>query len=405
MKARALLAPVALSMLATGGSPLFAHPGVGIVMDSRGNVFYTDLARVWKIAPDGSRTVAVPNVHTHELYLDAQGNLYGEHLWYEGERSNRWGHRVWRRAPDGTLGDVVPAREGFRTDYSFFRDAAGNMYSSDPASPPAFRRRAPDGSVTTIAVCRDCRNVRWMTAAADGTLYFTDTGDLRELSPAGQIRTLARNLAAGAGRVPEGQDWLLVMGLWTDPARNVYVAVYGLRQVKRVSPDGRVEVVARSGFPWSPTGGLIAPNGDLWLLEATFANAVRVRRVKGFRATASPAIPRMSAADRAECLRILDGATGPVESAVRVFEEWPLEESAAAALARSRQARELLEAARVPDGCTASKNEELIYLNHLFLGFDGWLAARARHPPAFYDLDSIVRRARTHRERGREWLR
>jgi hypothetical protein len=184
------------------------------------------------------------------------------------------------------MADVVPARRGFRTDYSFVRDAAGNMYSSapdDPSGAPgrtAFRRRAPDGKVTTIVRCSDCRNVRWMTATGDGTLYFTDSGDLRELSAAGQIRTLARNLAAGAGSVPRGQEWRLVMGLWTDAARNVYVAVYGLREVKRVSPDGRVEVVARSRFPWAPTGGLIAPNGDLWLLESTFTNAVRARRIE-----------------------------------------------------------------------------------------------------------------------------
>ena len=33
-----------------------AHPSVGIVQDSRGNVFYTDLKQVWKIAPDGKKT-------------------------------------------------------------------------------------------------------------------------------------------------------------------------------------------------------------------------------------------------------------------------------------------------------------------------------------------------------------
>jgi hypothetical protein len=44
-------------------------------------------------------------------------------------------------------------------------------------------------------------------------------------------------------------------------------------------------------------------------------------------------------------------------------------------------------------------------LNHLLLGFDGWLAAQARRPPAQYDLESIVSRARTHRERGRARLR
>lgn len=292
-KGRTLLA--ALSLLAAAAAPLLAHPGVGIVMDARGNVFYTDLKQVWKIAPDGRKTVAVPAVHTHELCLDERGNLYGEHLWYEGDRTRKWGHRVWRRSPGGAVTDVYGPRGGFRTDYSFVRDAAGNMYSAVEGTPTAFRRRAPDGTVATIALCRDCRHVRWMTAAADGTLYFTDSGDVRSVSPDGRISTLARKLfSSGASHVPGRQDWRLLMGLWTDAERNVYVAVYGSREVKRISPGGRVDVVARSRFPWAPTGGLVTSNGDLWLLEATFTNAVRARRVSGFRANESPASRKRS---------------------------------------------------------------------------------------------------------------
>ncbi len=59
--------------------PLFgqAHPGVGIVKDSKGNIYYTDLKQVWKITK-GNKTVVVPDVHTHELYVDQNDNLYGE---------------------------------------------------------------------------------------------------------------------------------------------------------------------------------------------------------------------------------------------------------------------------------------------------------------------------------------
>lgn len=56
--------------------PLLAHPPVALVMDRGGNVFYSDLERVWMIAPDGRKSVAVPGVHTHELGLDAEGNLF-----------------------------------------------------------------------------------------------------------------------------------------------------------------------------------------------------------------------------------------------------------------------------------------------------------------------------------------
>ena len=112
----------------------FAHPSVSVVIDSHGNVFYSDLKQIWRVAPDGSRSVAVPNVHSHALYIDAGDTLYGD-----------------------------------------------------------------------------------VAASAD-------------------------------------------------------------REIKRVAPAGRLEVVARSTFPWSPSGGLIAPNGDFWLLEYSLTNEQRLRR-------------------------------------------------------------------------------------------------------------------------------
>lgn len=54
--------------------------------------------------------------------------------------------------------------------------------------------------------------------------------------------------------------------------------------------------------------------------------------------------------------------------------------------------------------CEPSRREELVYLNHLTLGFTGWIAARSRRPPVVYDVASIVRRARVHQARGRARL-
>jgi streptogramin lyase len=261
-------------------APLLAHPSVSVVMDGRGNVFYSDLARVWRISSDGRKSVAVESVHAHELFLDERGNLYGEHLWYEGEKTNRWGHRVWRRSPDGAVTDVYPARSGFRTDYSFVRDAAGSMYWVEREKPPTlFRKRAVGGAVATLAACPRCADVRWMTAAPDGTLEFVDGRDLYEISPTGTIRVRARGLGRATVFRPQAGGRHVVMGLWTDAARNVYAAVYGTGEVKRIAPDGHVIVVARSPFPWSPTGGMSASDGSLWILEYSITNAVRVRRI------------------------------------------------------------------------------------------------------------------------------
>ncbi|GAB4109765.1 MAG: hypothetical protein Kow001_10150 [Acidobacteriota bacterium] len=248
-------------------------------MDPRGNVYYTDLEQVWKIAPDGSRSLAVPRVHTHELVLDRDGNLYGEHLWYEGEASDRWGHYVWRLGPDGSLKTILGPRPGFLTDYdySFVRDETGTMYWVD-RDRGEIRRRNPDGTVETHAR-GEFRQVGWMTASREGTLYLTHGGNLLKVARDGQISVVARDLHERSLTQPHVSERHNLMGLWLDPRGNVYVAVWGGRLVKRVTPDGGVSTVTRAGLGWGPTGGLVAPDGALWILETSVTNAVRVRRI------------------------------------------------------------------------------------------------------------------------------
>lgn len=248
--------------------PARAHPGVGIVMDRRGTVFYTDLQHVWQIAPDGRKSIAVPDVHTHELSVDAAGNLFGEDSEYLG--GDRWRHRVWRRAPDGRVTDVLPWRDGFLGDYGFVRDAAGGMYwIRCPEQRCTIQKRAADGRVSTVAPgVRWGTRINWMAARPDGSLIVVDGRDLRRIGPDGRLGTLAR----GVGE--------MMMGMWVDARNNVYVAVYRSRAVVRVAPDGRTTTVARSPAPWAPSGVAIAPNGDLWLLEYSTTNEARVRRVR-----------------------------------------------------------------------------------------------------------------------------
>ena len=248
---------------------------MSVIIDARGNVYYSDLEQVWRVAPDGTKTVAVPNVHTHEMYLDAHGNLFGEHLWYEGERTDKWGHYVWRRDPAGRITKVIPNREGFLTNYSFVRDRAGNMYWAERDAAGQIRRRAPDGRISTIA--RGLKDVRWMHATPSGSLYLVEGRDLVRIR-GGQVTRMARNLAGTHFVRPQVSSRHALMGIWTDAAENVYVADHANGEVKRIAQDGRITTVLRSRWPWSPAGGTFAANGDLWLLEASVTNEVRVRR-------------------------------------------------------------------------------------------------------------------------------
>lgn len=255
-------------LLLAAAAPARAHPGVGIVMDRQRNVFYTDLQHVWRIAPDGRKSIAVRDVHTHELALEPDGSLVGEDSEYLG--GERWRTRVWRRGPDGRLTDVIPWTDGFWRDYGFARDPAGAVYwAYCPERRCTIRKRGRDGRITSVAPqVRWGNYIQWMAAAPDGSLIVVDGRDLRRIDRAGRLGLLARNVGE------------MMMGMWVDARNHVYVAVYGARAVVRVAPDGRVTTVARTPAPWGPTGVTIAPNGDLWLLEYSTSNQARVRRIR-----------------------------------------------------------------------------------------------------------------------------
>jgi sugar lactone lactonase YvrE len=75
------------------------------------------------------------------------------------------------------------------------------------------------------------------------------------------------------------QERYAIMGAWKDAAGNIYAAVYGDSQVKKIDPAGRITTVATSASSWAPTGGCSAPDGSLWVLETSKTNAQRVRHI------------------------------------------------------------------------------------------------------------------------------
>jgi hypothetical protein len=266
---------------------VYAHPGVGIVKDSRGNIFYTDLKQVWKISPDGSRSIAVPRVHTHELYMDPQDNLYGAHLWFNGEQVNTWGSYVWRLHPDGKMDTVVAVHEGFDEVFSFNQDPAGNQYQVERATISRIIKKKPDGQVQVLAEGR-FSDIRWMHVTPEGVVYFIDLLDLYRIDTSGRLLCLAKGLAHKPGALSLNSARHSIFGLWTDDSENLFAAVYSERTVKKVGADGSISNVAYSLIPWGPVGGVFDREGNLWLMESSLTNEVRVRKIKADQLGAKP---------------------------------------------------------------------------------------------------------------------
>ena len=259
-------------------SVAYTHPGIGIVKDSKENIYYTDLKQVWKISPDGKRTIIVPNVHTHELYIDSTDNLYGEHLWYNGEKKDTWGYYVWCLENSGKLVKILKPTEGFRNEYSFVRDKAGNMYWAERFTVSRFKKKTPRGQVTTLAEGK-FKEIRWMHATPEGNLFFIDWQDLYKIDTTGRIISLAKNLSDSTALFSFANGRHSLFGIWTDSSQNIYVANYSGQVVKKITPTGVVSRFIKTTSPWSPTGGLFDKAGNLWLMEYSDNNETRVRKI------------------------------------------------------------------------------------------------------------------------------
>lgn len=248
------------------------HPGVGLAEDSRGNVYYTDLVHVWKISPDGQKTIAVRNVHTHELALDAADNLFGEDLVYEGEALNRWHHRIWKRSPDGRVLDLFGKRDGFRNDHGFVRDRRGTEYWIYVENTTCLlRKRTPDGRVSTIQPKSPLPRLSWLALGEDdSTLYATAGHRLYRIAADGTVTPLLQHDRA---------ERHALMGIWPAPDGSVYVADYHDRTVNRVFTSGNVALVTKTEPNWFPSAVLRARNGALWLTEYNSNNQVRLKRI------------------------------------------------------------------------------------------------------------------------------
>lgn len=259
------------------------HPGIGIVRDSKGYVYYTDLKQVWQVSSDGkNKKVVVSGVHTHELAMDKDDNLYGEHLWYEGEKTDKWGHYVWKRSPNGTVSKVIKPTEGFLQKYSFVRDRRGNMYEVERGETCHFWRNSPDGRREKIFSGK-FHDIHWQYASANGTLFFVDDNDLYKITPERKLVLVAKDLDDEKGEhshLGNGGHNHNIYGIWEDKNANVYVAVWDKQQVRRIATDGSMKVIWEMSLNQHPVGGLFDEQGNLWLMEYTMpSNTTQVKKI------------------------------------------------------------------------------------------------------------------------------
>jgi hypothetical protein len=260
----------------------FGHPGVGIVKDSKGNIFYTDLHQVWKIS-NGAKKIVVPNVHTHELWIDANDNLYGENDIYE-QAANKFYHYLWVYTPNGTIDTVLGMRESYiNQDYSLARDGQGNEYYikqflTQPDTNHIYKR-TPERRESVFAT-GNFKGVTWLHPQKNGTLLFILHNNLYRVDTSGKSFLIKEAIANKSPSFAFSGNSTTIWGVWEDDHQNVYAAVFSDQKVKRIDSAGNMSDYYTSKGNWAPLHGVFDDNDRLWVLESSDKNDVRVTLVE-----------------------------------------------------------------------------------------------------------------------------
>jgi sugar lactone lactonase YvrE len=172
--------------------------------------------------------------------------------------------------------------------FSMWTDGLGNMYFVEQDNrlkkQTLLLRRTPDGQVTTLAGStygsRDGKgdaasfgSVGGMFISSSGDIYLTDGTSLRKVATDGVVTTIATDLnKRTAEDVPPlfGKNDGILTGLSVDKDNNVYVADAGNQRLLKVAPSGKFDVIYRGETPYYPNGVVVAPSGDLYVLEVGF---------------------------------------------------------------------------------------------------------------------------------------
>lgn len=299
-----------------------AHPAAGIVVDREGRVYFSDLVTVWRVDAQGKLSTfrAGKDSHTHELFIDEAGNVYGTDNMYD-PATERHSVSVWRMTPAGEFKYLLAPTDDPPRGLGMWRDRAGNTFAwerSDYRKRGAWLvRRSPDGAVTRLAGSNyghaDGRGEKasfgithFTALGPDGSVYVTDDSYVRRVAPDGTVTTVAADVKNDRTDKPEEKGTSAYLsGISLDPQGFVYVADFASGRVIKIAPDRKTEIVFRSERPWTPNG-VTWGNGALYVMEyaATTIHGPFHTRVRKLAPDGTSAV----------LATIKDGAPQPAES-------------------------------------------------------------------------------------------
>lgn len=254
-----------------------AHPGIGIVYDGDQTIYYTDLTHVWRLnTTTGIAEIYIENVHTHELYLDKEGNLYGEHYWYI-ESQQVFKNYIWKVDRNGKFQKIRGDQEGENEDFSFVRDESFASYFLRKKD-SNYEIVKKDSLSESVLHSAPLNHPAWKYLSSQNELLFIDYPSVYSANE-DELKVLSEDISAKRFPFSMQSDHHSIYGLWTDQSENVYVAIYGGREIKKINQSGESTRVLKTSFLWSPVNGIFDKHQNLWVMECKIGGAIRVRKI------------------------------------------------------------------------------------------------------------------------------
>ncbi|HSQ20587.1 MAG TPA: hypothetical protein VLR92_09450, partial [Blastocatellia bacterium] len=259
LKRGIVILSTALVMPAVFSMSIVAHPGSGIVVDRRGEVYFLDTGSgVWKVDLHG-RLTHLPGPRFHWMTLDSDDCFSTAHL------------------PTGARGDITRVGTNptllVASDYPVAIGANGNLYYPSYTSGLGLQlmELTPADRTTVLtnlsaAGSADLRWVNGLAAGADGSLYYTEDNAIRQISTRGQVSTVVANLKLPTCVSIPGTKRPMLRGLAADSHGTIYVAASGCGSVLKVSARGEVTILHQLQSPWTPTAVALF-GSNIYVLE------------------------------------------------------------------------------------------------------------------------------------------
>lgn len=249
----------ALVMVVAFSTSIIAHPGSGIVVDRRGQIYFVDTgAGVWKIDLHGKVT-QVPGPKFHWMTIDSDNCFSTAHL------------------PTGARGDITRVGASptllVASDFPIAIGANGNLYYPSYASGSGLQlmelTTSDRTTVLTNLTAAGRGDLKWLNglaAGSDGSLYYTEDNAIRRISARGEVSTIVANLTLPTCVSIPGTSRPMLRGLATDSHGTIYVAASGCGSLLKVTARGQVTILHQLQSPWTPTAVALF-GSDIYVLE------------------------------------------------------------------------------------------------------------------------------------------